>query len=1022
MEILRKIFPSWGEEKAPPSRESEEEVFERTARRKSTFMKHLDRISTYQGELTQAKKDVFLLDEGSMSKGASVALQILAGTGVALSSPLLRGFVDPVVGAAASFFGTQVATHGYMEWRDYIREEPREKVKRMRRREKLPQERQGDESIGQLEDVSERSLREDMVQLQLHTLEGVRSEIISHSKRYSAYRAEYFPEGNDENKQKYLEQRVVYMDRIIVAQEQLLSTMGDAYILSSLHEKERNKKTLGLAAAAALLEGTHSAHQITQGTIVHAIDKIAGLFSSLVQGKTADLVSESAWKSLLPTFVAMASGFGLQVRLESQDRGRKREIQRLFHLIAEEIEGLKKARLKTALRICQLMSKRGGLAAEAPAPEDESAGSNPPLGAEPFLSPAVTGLTEKEKADTEKILEQWRAEVRRIVDNAPHDMVSPQTIAATASPSTALERGALTGFLAVTLPRQRPGVSSGGPETPSPLPAGKHHEGMKIPEQQYSVFRPPVVLPPSPNQLLREIEKQTIQQRVFGDIARIIRGDASYTVPAQEQEMHVETLLLSFARSGTASSEALEGVLLYIDDLNENLRTISPKETIKVFFGADFFEKLSQSKKILEEALWESEQKEARIIVRDEMPSGVFRTYILRRYGMGLLEANEEITREHFGYILHAWRDSKEIPKINKDSLIRFLVACRDTLTDAFARSNELSEKESLREKRRDIRAALGIIHIVPEQRMHNPKEDERGFLRDLQSLCDDFTEQQGRAPEALSERIEALKSDRSYIFPSIQNPGEKDPFTTDVGVITLSDFKSKQDPTNLMTECGTMQVDPRFILGSFTARPSWIIDEEQARIEKGAREFIGSPTVGTFRRWFVDSQTQQPTVELVKISHRNEKNEEHSVYLVRRGHEYVAMAKLVGAPIVANVITQRQPNTYYPIHAQIPNLHMTRYIDLKVLQGVGLISAEFSPPLVDTVPYQVAIQKTAVPGLFLFPTSSEMFFKLYEQFRTLWPGVLERETLVDGVTRLNPEILVSKLSFRRAIKELKSS
>ncbi len=484
--------------------------------------------------------------------------------------------------------------------------------------------------------------------------------------------------------------------------------------------------------------------------------------------------------------------------------------------------------------------------------------------------------------------------------------------------------------------------------------------------------------------------------------------------------MSIEDQLLSFMESGYASSAAGEGVLIYINGFEKNMRDVSPKETIKAFFGLAFFEELNQSKKMLEKSLLEKERNEAQDLVREIMPPGAFRTYIIRRYITVLLEEGEEITLEHFENILLAWQKSKEVPKIYKDSFIRFLGVCRNALAEAPLSTADQEVKKGLIEKTNDVESAQRIVSFTPELDMPNPADpaNKKAFTLEFRSMVKGYEWHYARQdelagladPETLQGRINELANDPLYVYPKI--PNTKDEYQApETEIIKVSDFKDRPDPENLMVECGVKRVLPKFVIGSATYRRTWI-GPDQDSIKKSAIKLAKKHSYKELYDLFIDPATNLPRIKLVKFSIPDESGEQRPVYLVEEGHTEAAIAKLIDAPIVARVVSQRLPNTHFPIYAEIPNLHVLRRVFLEDLQKMGLIDADFSEQKINTLPFKVKIRKMALPWLLVF--GSDMLQKFSEKAEQVWPGIYKEVKLVDGKTSLNQDVLVKNFSFRK--------
>ncbi len=905
----KKEFSFGGEQPDVPPIDSSQEVPEKTARRKSAFMEHFDRILEYQQELTQARRDVFDLDRTSKAKGASVALQILAGSSVAFAGPALRGSIDPYIGASASFFGTQVASHGVMEWLHHGKKESKEKIDRMRKKERLPLRKTVDDEDGDQREVSERSLRSDMLQLQCDVLERTRKEMIDHSRSYKKYKEDFFPSGNEEHYEKYLERRLAYMDRIISAQEQLLDSMVDAHILSSLHEKERNKQTLGFATAAALLEGGHAVHQLAQGSIGHTVDKIVGLFSSLIQGKVADSTSSRAWSSLMPTFVAIASGLGLHVYWEKEGKGGKREVQRLFHLINDEIESLKKSRLKTALRIERAHHKR-------------EKGADGGMSHVPSLDDQLSQLAETTHADS--LLRSLDAVLGRHFQRqqSEGDIQTQTPIVATAEETVPWTVTLEDLFAEPQYPK-----SEEHPQTPPPTvdatPSRSSATARHLGEAS------PAVKPLDRRTLVELTALPSIDRKIVHDIFMLVQRDA-FVSEAQftGDPAMVVAALESVAKDPSVTEEHLEDVVEYLAQMDT---AVWANESILDFRNGHLRTILDNKSKV-EEALARRE-RDAVTRVLEGSPHAM-RSYIVSHYrlsGGDVLGGEGMLEQEEFEKILRLWVMDDKTKERHRSAVRRFFNSCEMEFQQLPTRLPGKEQKEYI------VRAGLKILQenlsSAPFALVQGAPDRELR-LSDLQPVVAAYIRDRD------TSRIPGIGMPSRLLLESfVASTGD------DIAEI-------RYDHKNEDKDRGLRNISTPAIIGSYLSstaegtRKGWLRTshedpkgQEKAKVLSLVEPLISKEaTIETFDAFFFDQKTGREHIEVWRIPGVPGHGE---IFFVMRGIERVTAAKIAGLPrIVARVREVQQPGMARPFTMTLSSID--RYNQLKFLQRAGFIDGEF--------------------------------------------------------------------------------
>ncbi len=464
-----------------------EDVPEQMRQRRQKISDHLNNIYRAQHRLEALHTESITFKERNLLEGGFTAMQVLLGVLAIPSGMFLRDKIGHSLGAIVSYQGAQIASRGLLKFMLGIWPVSRERIeKRLKKKRKTP-------DVAAHEIVHEHSLRKKMAEITDATKER-HKDFADYCKEYHAAKKFISPEdiakarekflNGDENQKGY----IAYIDELLKGQKDALENEQSPKGLIEL-SKTIKEYYQGLALP-------HRAHRESFGML----GAVSALFGSQALMKSPTSIAETFW--------ALTSGLAFYCieALEKKIGGQAAESY--VETIGNEIESLRHRRLQAALRLERLVNKR--------LKSDEAAETHTTASAAPTEEKTTAEkaqsrqeLTETEKQEIETILEQWRAEVARIARDAPLVMLSPQTLAATQPPSfQRFEHSALSGFLGVVLPKQ-------DDQRHTEKIAQRRVERKaktKTQEHPQVYFRPPVVGPPTPHDILGEIRKGTIQQ------------------------------------------------------------------------------------------------------------------------------------------------------------------------------------------------------------------------------------------------------------------------------------------------------------------------------------------------------------------------------------------------------------------------------------------------------------------------------------------------------------------------------
>ncbi len=987
-EDRKNAFQEQLERLSPEQREDIEAVM----RRGKQIMRHLKNLEAYNSSIVAEHADAFfspLSREEKYSEyfdsGVRQSLRILIG-GVATAGSLVLPSTPIEYGIAgfASLLGAGVAWFSALEWRQHI-----SPVSRKKARDRV-QKKTGDRMLFADGEgfVSEQNLRiamldsDDMIAKQRV---GLRGALIAFQERVIK---ESDPLEIAIERTNLVGAYNTILKTVVDQQERLLVASPEYEELSRFLREDRLSQTLGLATATSLLVAGRGVMPPLQG-IEAIVEKGRGYVTVLTEQ-----ASLRAGAAAVGTLLSILGGSYLRLTRDiPKDESVKRSMKSALTLAGQELVKLKKKKAENFAYLRRLNPeyREGDEATEAAPP----IASLPSAGVDPDR---FNEYLDKVHDAIYDITSGW--DFPPFKENIPEEPTPKET-------------------------RSEP-IRSQPELVPQSTDVIKLAPRTEIPIELTRSYAPSPIEAPSQEALLAEISKQTIKNRLIGDHLRLIRGDKKYVPTKEELDQPIEEVLIALARDESTSRDVIESILFYDDILIKNLRTISPKETVVSFFRIDdFIQKLKEARQVLEKVLREKEQQEAQILVRTPLSPGAFRAFIPGRYGMGFFIPGEEISLDALKQTLDAWQRSKDIGKISKNSLVRFLRVCYSVLAQMIAQTSNVDERKILQEKRRDIRCALKIVDIIRERNLSDPLLDEQGFANDLRNLSDEYMDDQDEYPElrdtkTLGQGIESLGRDPDFIHPNIL--GKNDSSINEVSVMRFSDSPSRPDPENQMVLLDyPVSVSAELIIGSFTARDSWIgVDRDY--IAQGAAELMNHPAPAVFKNWFFDSSTKKPHVQLVKIAYHppaedtdrdTEQGEEYPVYLVKTGHEYVAMAKLAGTPVIAEVMYQRIPSKHYPLYVEVLNEYIARASELQGLENRELIAGVVPKKFLDSPSHRAKIEAMAIPGLLLFSPNGTMFFKLYEKLNKIWSTHIKKIKNVKGED-IDPFLLTSRLAYRK--------
>lgn len=966
-------------------------------RRKHRVTQHLENIYKEQQRLEALQTASVQFQDKQKYEGGFAATQMLIGGLTAPIGLLLRRF-EPHGGSIIAYQGAYLFMRGAMTFINRVLPESRGSVEA-----RSTGQRKKRKGAAAKELITEVSVQERIQELS----EATRTRQQEFREFRRAYvigkKTGFVPErSQDESRENYLRGYIAYLDALIDGQQENLEGGAGPQGLVEL-AKSLKEYHMGIA-------GHHQKRADVIGTGLATL----GLLGAQQYFHGSPVTTE--------TVAAIASGFFTLAGTALGRRGKKESALSHIESIDREVEELKRHRLETTLRLERLTKKRKRTAGDGKTRTESIDATSAAPEPSRILTPA-------EEQDIQEIMHTYRLAVQEIIHRAPPlatvlgtGQALPRGVSAAPASSVAIalsapERGALSGFLGVSLEPARaiskmeppPSSERGSVDAISQAPsaAPSLETSIELPVVLAPQYLGPAVESPSKAALLQEISRNTIQDRLIGDHIRIIRGDKKYAPTAAEIDQPIDEMLLALARDEATSRDVIESILSYDTMLIKNLQELSPPGTIVGFFGIDdFIRKLREVRTVLEKILREKEEKEAQIFVRTPLSLGVFLGYIPYRYGMGMFERGEQIAPEVFTNVIEAWQRSKEVGKISKNSLIRFLRVCYAALSDLRTRTRKPEEKELVDQKRRAIRAALKIVDVVCERQLASPREDERGFTRDLRNLCDEYRDDQKEHTELqdttnLDARIDVLNRDRDYIFA--RAPSGTSSEITEASIISLSDSQMQPDPENQMVRGEyPVSVPPELVVGSFTFQEKWVLDADRQYVIDAVKEIMERPEPALLRKLLIDPQGK-PRIELIKISCHSplerqdqdvEQGEEYPIYLVKKGHEYVAAAKIAGIPIIAQTLSQRVPSEHYPLYVQIPGEHIARASELQGLEKRNLIGGKKGdiPQAfnADVKTHRATVRTMAFPGLLFFSTGGEMFYKLYEQLFKRWPQLVK--------------------------------
>lgn len=1064
------------------SPEQREEV-ERIIKRGRVVLRHLTNIRDYNNDILAGREDEFFLNRlnsenfsDNFLQRFSQISQILLGAGPAIAAITLpRTPLEHLLGGAVAFFGGGLAWYRALEWRQHVQPVARKKIQKYRRK-KL-----GERDVSPPEDgfVSEQNLRIEMLDAHDSIIEQ-RRELRSKLKEFKTFIIEKSDTADSTSLMVELNKLVLAYDTIfektITNQERFLNRAPEYEGLASLLTEQRRALTAGFGSATALLVGGKGAGWPPPG-LEDFSDSMRG-YTSLLVGEHGQRAERSV-AAFVGTGLSILSGTIARFALgkKHSEETARRALKSALALGKNELEKLKKGKIKNYADVLKREGRGGierGEAERKRSTTSDTGSDNKDI--ERVLDQMQEELrtiahTPRSVGGMQEILESF---------SAPTDTAETQADEGGIGGETGLEENAAP----LRVPDIESGFTWRVPQSLAPSRdtiLTKIHQNTLQPElnRQIAQILESLNLNSSVVQVDKPIEQNllsiardpNIPSGVL-DAADILFTDFDRTLLDVSPEETIKTHfgVDIFERLKQARAVLVEGR----NDKEEREARVLIKDSSPGIVRATILERYgivrAVAKRRSEEVselitsdrigtavlaseyntaqhwmnMTDDEAQKFRIpsleditlngivsvldIQGNPMLSKMVRLECARRiFGESpdiaeALQKEREMSPEEFETALRAWNSDENIQRAYKISCIRFLEVCKRIIDESFVVAYGGSRAD-LKEKRNDIKTALGILNIVPEKEMSHPS-DEQKFLRELHNIVESYRDIRERDlelkdithPATLQARFEALASDPLYIHPKMLRFADN-PEVPETEMFRVSDFPSMREAVPIV-ERGVYEVSPKYIIGSIIPRETWI-GKNSTFIQNQARSLIDNPSLETFQSCFIDSGSGNPRVVLEKFSVRTQRNEERALYLVKHGHEYVAAAKLAGTPVIASVITRRLPDTHAPLYVEIPNLYLLRKVFLEDLARKGLIDAEFAKKdRVDTVPFQVTVKKLALPWLLLF--GSNMLQKFSEKALKVWPDIYDDMRSVSGNRkRLDPDILTKEFSFKQNFRTI---
>ncbi|MBI4253289.1 hypothetical protein HY623_03900 [Candidatus Uhrbacteria bacterium] len=974
IERIRALFNPDQQIEEPHDQDDEKERSqELLTRRKHRITQHLENIYKEQQRLEALQTASFQFREKQKYEGGFAAAQVLLGMFAVPGGMLLRRF-EPHIGSIVAYQGAHMFMRGAMTFIDRVWPESRGTVEA-----RIGKQRKRRSGAASKEPMSEISVQEKIRELSDATRTR-QQEFREFRRAYvTAKSAGIIPEqSQDEARENYLQKCIIYLDALIDGQQETIEGESGPKGLTDL-AKSLKEYHVGIV-------GHHQEHA----------DVIGTFFATGVLLGAQHYLRGSPWTS--ETMAALLSGFVTLAGTMLDRKGKKEPAQSYIETIDREIEGLKRHRLETTLRVERLIRKRKKKEASEEVRRRD-------IDAPVVTAPSARARTLEDDQEIRKIMNAYRLAVQEIVQRATAARVlgigQSQPSGASAAQLGDLERGALSGFLGVRLPGEMPAEAE---EIEEPvLKPRVIVDGIRLPDSARNR------LAPSLDELLAFIPRPELEPRLANDVLAIIPNEETRASLAQES-LPLPQLVIKIANSKDVPLESFDELLRYYKDLND---AFTQHKSVKGFFDkavlqiagsqaieqVKFFEVLSRAFERLEEALHDREMVFVKNLFQTKSPEEV-RAYILNRFGVAHIEEGEigAVDARRFEERLKSWRESGKRREHDLVALQRFLEVCERVVSTRALVGAKSDEKREI------VQRGLRIMKISGERTFPNieemTEEDQARFNQELERIASGYAREKETGIPHLENPAERLQDVLGMAFIT---PGKMPDGSMDITAI-------EHDKRGETIQYGMRTVPTDAIIGSYLPaeeRASWL-GKNSELIRKLAEPVIANPSPETCKELFFDPATGRERVQLWRISGPGGK-----IYFAMMGADTIAAAKFAGIPeIPARIIEVRQPTPGMAFSADLSNHHLYRYAYLKNLYKEGFIDAVFSGANIENSNFiSLSVLRTPVPWLLWF--SGLSCVRISQNFERLYPGSLKRVRNRHG-NRIDPSKLTDPFLFRQ--------
>lgn len=946
------VLGKTGEKRAFDLQAEQGKVIEGKEIGRKMFTDHLDNLSRSHREIERLLGKTIVSDKKNRLEEGFTASQLLLGAAALPAGIFMRPELGNAWGAILCYQGAHMLFRGIGKWWQFQTGVPLEIVEaRMQHAEgKGDGKQKFSREVGSI--VSEESYTKKLFALKKKA-RTIRSEFAAIVKEYKAQREEKKKRGESidlQDRIDYLTECTRYLSDIIENQEAIATAMKEQYHgLVRPHQKVRD--WLGAAFATGILTGSQW--------------QLSG------SPKTPE------------TFLALASGIGIVLVEEFSSKQKTKALQWLFENIGHEIGNLRHRRMETAAKLARLEKKA----------EKQKQATLPAL---PASEQPSKELSDVEQSALDHALEEWRSFVADLVSRAPYEMLSSQTVAATARPISGFERSALAGFLGARFSGEDREADEGEDFEEKIMVPNVVSGGVRLTDVARSTAAP--TFP----ELLSGIGKAELEGRLTRDALAII-DNPKFKQQIQDKPLSFPELIIHAAISKEISPEAFDELLRYYEDLNE---AFTQKKSVKGFFDkivlqsageheidqVRFFEVLERAMQRLEEALKDREEETVKRLFQEKSPEEI-RSYMLNRFGVAKIDEKTiaPIQQGFFENALRTWKESGRRREYDLKAFQRFL----ETAEQVIQAHGVFGEKKA--EKQEVVERALRILKISGERRFENMERLLQAYLRERSAGIPKL--------ENPAERLENVR-----LMDFVAAGKMKD------GSIDISDIQL--DIPNETVDYGMRTIPTDAIIGSYLPaeeRASWI-GKNSDIIEKIAEQVIKNPTNETFNDFFIDPDKGSERIQVWRLSGPGGK-----IYFAMLGADYIAAAKYAGIPeIPVRVYEVRQPSPVLlgSLSIGLGNFHTLRYQYFKNLHKAGLMDATFHNFDIDitnsrSIPIEVS--KVVVPWLLWF--SGSRCSKISQIFEKLYPGNLKKVKDIRG-KKIDPDTLTNQFTFQKLVQD----